>query len=108
MIKIFLPIVLGKYSAMALGPFIILRDKSQLTDYKLINHETIHFFQQLELLFVIHWIMYAFFYLAGRVRGLNHDQAYLNNTFEKEAYANESDLLYVFKRKPYGWLNYLK
>ena len=107
MIKIVLPVLLGRYSAMSLGPFIILKDKSLLTDYELINHETIHFFQQLELLFVIHWIMYAFFYLIGRVKGLNHNQAYLNNTFEKEAYANGADLLYIFKRKPYGWIKYL-
>jgi hypothetical protein len=108
MIKIILPLVLGKYSAMCLGPFVLLRDKNQLTDYTLLNHEMIHFFQQLELVLVIHWILYVFFYLTGRAKGLDHDQAYRNNPFEREAYANEADLLYVLKRTPYAWVKYLK
>jgi hypothetical protein len=107
MFKIFIPKLLGHYRGMSLGFFIILQDKSQLNDFKLIHHETIHFYQQIELLFLPMWLLYGLFYCIGRVRGLNHNQAYRNIPFEKEAYSNEADLKYLFKRKPYAWVKYL-
>jgi len=69
----------------------------------LLNHETIHFWQQVELVFIFHWILYAVFYVMGRARGKNHDQAYLENPFEREAYRFEKDLTYCKHRRPFRW-----
>ena len=71
---------------------------------EIILHEKIHFHQQMELLFVFHWILYSFFYLRGRINGLDHKQAYRNNPFELEAYQHDQNEDYLDKRKKYNWL----
>lgn len=73
---------------------------------QVINHERIHFYQQLELLFVIHWILYLGFYFKNRMKGLTHMEAYYSNPFEKEAYAEEAKEEYLLKRRPYSWIKY--
>ncbi|HEX5172012.1 MAG TPA: hypothetical protein VFW11_22695 [Cyclobacteriaceae bacterium] len=73
---------------------------------EVINHEKIHFYQQLELLFIFHWMLYVSFYLYFRMRGFNHDNAYRRIPFEKEAYEHERTEKYLLKRKLYYWLKY--
>jgi hypothetical protein len=91
---------------MSFGPFIIFRDKEVAASARTNIHELIHFFQQIELLFVGHWILYVIFYIVERSKGMKHDLAYRNNPFEREAYANEN-LTYLITRKPYAWLKYM-
>ena len=69
------------------------------------RHETIHYQQQLELLFVGQWILYGLFYLIGLVRYKNGEQAYRENPFEREAYTytNDAHPYYLFNRKRYCW-----
>ena len=67
------------------------------------QHETIHYQQQLELLFVGQWILYGLFHLIGLVRYKDGAQAYRENPFEREAYANEDHSYYLFNRKRYCW-----
>ncbi len=74
---------------------------------QIINHEKIHFRQQVEMLFVLQWLLYVLFYFINRLKGMNHDKAYRNNPFEKEAFANDWDLNYLKKRKFLSWLNYI-
>ncbi|MFZ6011593.1 MAG: hypothetical protein ACOYXT_14715 [Bacteroidota bacterium] len=83
---------------------------SRLTkdEVRLVRHEKIHFWQQVEMLFVFHWFFYAFFYLISRSRGHGHYVAYRYNPFELEAYANEPDTGYLKKRRPFAWINYLR
>lgn len=95
------------FVGLSFGPFIFVRDKERLTDYRLINHETIHFYQQLELLFVAHWVLYVLFYLKGRAVGLSHKEAYRANPFEQEAKNNENDFTYLFRRKLYAWVKHV-
>ena len=71
------------------------------------RHETIHFQQQLEMLFVGQWIMYVLFYLVGLVRYRSGEVAYRENPFEREAYANDNDQGYLEKRKRYSWIKYI-
>jgi hypothetical protein len=80
---------------------------SKLTkdEIRLVRHEKIHFLQQLEMLFVFHWIAYAFFYLVSRYKGQGHYVAYRYNPFEIEAFDNEHDINYLKKRKPFAWIN---
>jgi hypothetical protein len=79
---------------------------SKLTndEVRLVRHEKIHFLQQLELLFIFHWILYAFFYLVCRYKGHGHYIAYRYNPFEIEAYDNDHDEDYLKKRKLFAWI----
>ena len=72
-----------------------------------VRHETIHFQQQLELLFVFQWILYGLFYLIGLVRYRNGEQAYRESPFEREAYGNDKDEDYLKNRKRYAWVRYI-
>lgn len=71
------------------------------------RHETIHYQQQLELLFVFQWILYGLFWLIGMVKYRNGEKAYRENPFEREAYDNERKLTYLEKRKRYAWTKYM-
>ena len=46
--------------AFSAGPFVVCR--GELSE-KTTTHETIHFFQQLEMLFIFQWILYVYFML---------------------------------------------
>ena len=70
------------------------------------RHETIHFQQQLELLFVFQWILYAFFWLVGLVKYKSGKEAYYKNPFEQEAYNNAPVTNYLQDRKRYSWWKY--
>lgn len=74
---------------------------------RLIRHETIHFRQQLELLFVFHWLLYGSFYIVSRLKGQRHYIGYRYNPFELEAYGNDGNEDYLRQRKPFAWVRYL-
>ena len=71
------------------------------------RHETIHFQQQIELLFVGQWILYGLFWLVGLVRYRNGEKAYRENPFEREAYRHDDDKDYIATRRRYTWLFYI-
>jgi len=73
---------------------------------KLIRHETIHFQQQLELLFVFQWLLYGLFSAIGLIKYGNLKKSYFRNLFEQEAYDNEDDTDYLSNRKRYSWWKY--
>lgn len=93
-------------NAMAIYPFILLKNKAQKQDVELINHERIHHIQQLELLLFGFYFLYLVNYLFNLSKYRNHYQAYYNIPFEKEAYKHEKDLSYLSKRKWYNWINF--
>ena len=72
------------------------------------RHETIHFQQQLELLFVLQWVLYGLFWLIGLfVYKFDGNKAYRENPFEREAYANERKTKYLSDtRKRWSWVRY--
>ncbi len=72
------------------------------------RHETIHYQQQIELLFVGQWLLYLTFWLWGLVKYRNGEQAYRESPFEREAYRNEMDLDYLSTRPRYNWVKYIK
>jgi hypothetical protein len=76
-------------------------------EVQLVRHEKIHFLQQVEMLFVFHWLFYGLFYLISRAKGHGHYIAYRYNPFEMEAYANEHDTEYLKKRKTFAWISYV-
>ena len=91
-------------NGMALFPFLLVKYKSPSAI--LINHERIHFRQQLELLILPFYFWYILEYLINRLRGQSPNAAYRNISFEKEAYQNDEDLSYLRNRKFWAFLNY--
>ena len=91
--------------AFSAGPFVVCR--GELSE-KTITHETIHFFQQVEMLFVFQWILYGLFYIIGRFTKGSWKAAYYGNPFEVEAYANDIDPDYLQERKFWAWASYIK
>lgn len=86
---------------ITLAPFGIYIEKEYMTWGWIINHEKIHWKQQLEMLII-------FFYLWYLIEwGLKYfkyrKDAYYNISFEREAIANEFDLKYLETRKHYSW-----
>ena len=96
MFRYFLP---KRVSAIALWPFIFIKEKELSKNPILINHEKIHLKQQVELLILLFYCFYLIEYLFLLFRFLNHDKAYRNISFEKEAYQNDKDLNYINTRK---------
>lgn len=82
------------------------RDESWITD-KVINHEKIHTAQQRELLFIPFYILYIIEWMVKLIRYRSSRQAYLNLSFEREAYRHGPDLTYLPRRRHYAWLKYL-
>lgn len=91
---------------MTLFPFILVKTKEQLDDTATINHESIHIYQQRELLVLPFYIWYGIEYLIRSIK-YGFDQGYYKISFEQEAYTNENNLEYLKTRKPYSFLKYL-
>lgn len=74
------------------------KDTSWIDKY-VINHERIHTAQQRELLFIGFYIIYLIEWLIRYLQYGNWYKAYMNISFEKEAYANGNNLDYLRNRK---------
>lgn len=75
---------------------------------KLINHEVIHFWQQIECFIIMWYVLYVLNYLWNRLfKKMSNYFSYINVCFEKEAYANEDNFSYVCNRKMFSWSKYL-
>ena len=97
-----------KVDGMALFPFIFVKTSSLKNDRILIRHETIHLYQEVELLILPFYILYLINYLANTFVHKERNAAYLNIVFEREAYANECNINYLKQRKLWAWLKYIK
>lgn len=82
------------------------RDPSWIDKY-VINHERIHTAQQREMLFLPFYIFYLLEWLVRIIIHRNATQAYLNISFEKEAYTHGHDLKYLERRKHFAWVRAL-
>lgn len=72
---------------------------------ELINHEQIHTRQMLEMLVIPFYLWYVIEWL---IRLPMTGRAYLNLSFEREAYQNMNNLNYLSQRQPFAWIRYLK
>tara|TARA_Y100000310_G_scaffold267837_2_gene280102 strand:- start:17428 stop:17823 length:396 start_codon:yes stop_codon:yes gene_type:complete len=105
----FVPKLLSKFAPIrinAVSFFIFVFGRDKLTEMTK-THETIHFQQQLELLFVGQWILYVYYYLRNRLK-VNSAMAYYLNPFELEAYAGQATENYLETRKRYAWWKFRK
>lgn len=71
------------------------------------RHEHIHTLQQRELLFVGFFVWYIVEWLVRLLQYRNAKRAYLNISFEREAYAHERDKDYEQQRHHYASFAYL-
>lgn len=102
--KIFFP---SSFNALALWPFIVLKDKNLKNDIILLNHERIHLRQQIELLWLGFFIFYLTEFIVKLVIYKKPKLAYHNLSFEREAYKNELNQSYLHQRKLWYFLKYL-
>lgn len=93
------------YSAISLFGFLIAREK--YPSERTINHEEIHFAQQIEMLFIPFFIWYGIEYLIKLVYHRSHFVAYRNISFEREAWMNERNMDYLKRRKLFSWIRYI-
>ena len=92
------PIDIG---AITLGPVVISRgEMSEITK----NHETIHYQQYLETLFIGFLLIYLYDYIRGLIVHQDGRAAYFSLRAEKEAYAMHENLDYCEVRTRWKWL----
>ena len=94
------------FRGLTIFPFVFLSDKKDKVNLALLNHEKIHIRQQMELLVVFFFIWYGIEFLVRWLQYKNRREAYVNISFEREAYANEKDLDYLKKRSFWNFLKY--
>jgi hypothetical protein len=107
-----LPIVIVapflRVNGMAIFPFVLVKHRDLKNDAQLIRHETIHLRQELELLIIPFYMLYLGNYLINLIRYRDHDKAYQEIIFEREAYAGENSADYLKRRKFWAWLRFIK
>ncbi|MBF1395031.1 MAG: hypothetical protein HXN36_08780 [Prevotella histicola] len=91
------------YDAINILGILFVHPNTDLTK-ELINHERIHTRQMLEMLILPFYIWYITEWL---IRLPFHGRAYLNLSFEREAYRNMNNLNYLSERKAFAWLHYM-
>jgi hypothetical protein len=118
----------GKFDAMNILGFLFVKEDTKLDD-ELINHEAIHTVQQYEIMtisalvalvlsniFASWWYLLiviampiAIYLLAWVVELLlpPYDSAYKDSPFEREAYLNQHDPMYLAKRPIGATLKYV-
>lgn len=96
------------YTGLAIYPFVFLKNHNLKEDEVLINHESIHLKQQLELLVLPFYIIYGLEFLFRLVKYKHWKMAYRNISFEREAYGNEDNLDYLNTRKTWRFLKYIR
>jgi len=69
-----------------------------------IDHEKIHWQQQLEMLIIFFYIWYL---IEWFIRLIFQKNAYRNISFEREAYNNSGNLNYLEDRKRFSWIKYI-
>lgn len=74
--------------------------------YRILNHEKIHWKQQIELLIIFFYIWYIIEFLILKIK--YKKEAYINISFEKEAYLNQKDMSYCRGRRRFEFLKYFK
>ena len=98
LLSFFAPITIG---AITLGFIVFSRDTMSETTRR---HETIHFQQYLETLFVGFLVLYFYDYCKARLKGLSGKDSYMAIRAEKEAYENQNDPEYLMTRSRWKWI----
>lgn len=85
--------------------WIFFKDKKDMSDTRLINHELIHHEQVKELTPFLFLPIYLGNYVFNLFKyKFDADLAYRNILLEKEAYIHENNFTYRKNRKRYAWI----
>ena len=95
------------YRGLAVFPFVVVKYSVDKENPLFVNHERIHLRQQLELLVIPFFLWYFLEFLLRLVQYRNMNLAYINISFEREAYANEKDLDYLKQSSFWTFLKYI-
>lgn len=95
------------FRGLTLFPFVIIRNFADKENKVLLNHEKIHIRQQLELLILPFFVLYFLEYFFRLIQFKDRNKAYRNISFEREAYANESDFNYLQNRSLWRFRKYI-
>ena len=104
MTRLILP---GRFHALCIWPFLLIRPDMPMELHEIMNHELIHVRQQLEMAWILFFIWYLLEFSIRFLFLRNFKKAYQSLSHEKEAYINDADPDYLKKRKPYAWIKYL-
>lgn len=91
--------------AISLGPFVWCRSVMSPVAKR---HESIHFQQQLELMFLPFLLLYVLSWLHGLWKYKNPSTAYRENVFVREAFSCDVVEGYLSKRNRYAWVKHFK
>ena len=115
------------YKAINLFGILFVRGNAKIDDVTM-NHESVHSRQYVEvgilslilllpLVFIGLWWLwltlsvfafYIWYIIEWLIRLFMKGNAYRNISFEREAYSNEDDVIYLESRKRFAWIKYLK
>ena len=95
------------FNALAIWPFIILRERDLSSDPVLMHHERIHLKQQMELLWIFFFLFYFAEFLAKIIIYRELKQAYRNISFEREAYQQEHNMDYAVNKPIWSFVRYI-
>ena len=88
--------------AIALYPFVLLRNRKDLGNQRIRNHEAIHLQQQKETLVVLFYVVYLIEFIYFLTCCKNWEMAYRSISFEREAYEHQNDFNYLKNRKTFA------
>lgn len=106
-------ITLSRIAAITLCPCGIYFKRKQYFYYaRMVNHEKIHWKQQLELLVLFFYILYFTEWIIRLIIWpftlfSEKWKPYHNISFERESYNNDDNLKYLETRKRFSWLKYI-
>ena len=89
--------------AIAVWPFIFIKDEGDIITF---NHEKIHIKQQQELWIIPFYILYFSEWIINLIKFKDRRKAYTNISFEKEAFYNQDNLVYLLNRPKMAWRYY--
>lgn len=97
------------YLALTLYPWVFIREGARQRYTPTVNrHETTHALQQIELLWLLFFILYGLEWLIKiPFCKFNTHDAYKSISFEQEAYTNQGKVDYNKKRRHYAWVKYV-
>lgn len=87
------PLRLFRINGIVLWPFLFYADADPNPIIR--NHEEIHLEQLRQKGIMKFYFQYLAEYFQGRLKGLKHDEAYRNISFEREAYTHQGNESYL-------------
>ncbi len=95
------------FRAVNLFGLVFARKEQPELDKRILNHESIHTRQMLELMVIGFYVWYIIEWIVKWIYYKNKFSAYKNIGFEREAFANDTDLRYLKNRKWYAFAAYV-